>query len=175
MMTLNYIIDFVIRELEGGYVNSKTDRGGETKYGITKNLALSYKCNVATLTIDQAINIYTKEFMQKMKIGMLNDISSKITYKVFELAIHAGSSRAVKILQTILSYKSKLVDIDGILGMQTANVLKSQLNSKIYTEQDIIEKFVELQIDYYKNIVANDLSQQVYLKGWINRANKMIS
>jgi hypothetical protein len=39
------------------------------------------------------------------------------------------------------------------------------------TTKEKLRKLVDLRIEYFNNIVKNNASQSVYLKGWTNRAN----
>ena len=49
--------------MEGGYVNDPIDKGGETKYGISKR---SYpNLDIKNLTKEQAREIYYKDFWLK--------------------------------------------------------------------------------------------------------------
>ena len=51
---------------EGGYVNSPHDRGGETKYGISKN-AYPHE-DIRGLTIDRAMQLYRRDYWDRANV-----------------------------------------------------------------------------------------------------------
>jgi len=54
---------------EGGYVNDVNDRGGETRYGISKR---AYPhIDIANLTLAQAKEIYRTDYWDKVKCSSL--------------------------------------------------------------------------------------------------------
>jgi len=56
---------------EGGYVDDPTDRGGETKYGISKR---SYpQLDIKNLTLEQALEIYRKDYWKPSRVEKLPD------------------------------------------------------------------------------------------------------
>ena len=67
MMTTNFIKSFEeIIGIEGGYVNDPKDKGGETKYGISKR---SYPhLDIKNLTLNEAEYIYYNE-LPKRRFG----------------------------------------------------------------------------------------------------------
>jgi lysozyme family protein len=80
-----------------------------SKYGIS---AATYPdLDIPNLTIDDAKLIYKRDFWDKLKLDRLpNDIS----FDMFDCAVNAGISRAIKILQTTIDSKP-----DGIMGQDT--------------------------------------------------------
>lgn len=167
------LIENIIRR-EGGYVNHPADRGGPTNYGITiwtmKNRypELSYRelhNKVKTLRQDEAALIYRDEYYLKPKLYKLpTEIRSQMT----DMAVNIGPGKAVQLMQEILNVKP-----DGIIGPETSQ--------KAYEILDGIgpERFnnalVEKRKNHYMEIVTENPSQAVFLKGWLNRANEFKS
>ena len=61
---------------EGGYVNDPLDLGGETKYGISKR---SYPhLDIKNLTLDQAKQIYFRDFWQRGRSVFKNEVRRSI-------------------------------------------------------------------------------------------------
>ena len=50
----------ILMDHEGGYANAKYDRGGETKYGISKRQYPDL--DIENLTLEQARSIYFKDY-----------------------------------------------------------------------------------------------------------------
>lgn len=72
--------------MEGGYVNDPIDKGGETKYGISKR---SYpNLDIKNLTKEQAREIYYKDFWLKNKCDTMHPVFSVL---VFDTAVNMGS------------------------------------------------------------------------------------
>jgi lysozyme family protein len=95
---------------EGGYVNDPKDSGGETKYGISKK-AYPY-VDIPNLTIEQAKEIYKKDYWDRCKCDYLPDC---LSVAVFDFAVNSGTDRAIKYLQMAITG----ITVDGIIGNQT--------------------------------------------------------
>ena len=94
---------------EGGYSNDPNDRGGETKYGISKR---SYPTlDIASLTLADAKRIYHRDFW----IFISGDaLPWPLSYFVFDAAVNQGVAPAIRMLQQALG-----VEADGVIGPQT--------------------------------------------------------
>ena len=79
---------------EGGYVNNPADRGGETKFGISKG---SYpNLDIANLTKEEAAAIYKRDYWDGMNIDQLPPEMREV---VFDAAVNQGKDFASKALQ----------------------------------------------------------------------------
>lgn len=101
-------IAFVLR-YEGGYVNNVNDPGGETIYGISKKQYPSL--DIKNLTIDEAKEIYRKDFWQAVGADQL---PAKMAIAVFDCAVNQGVGTAIRLLQVALD-----VAVDGQIGPKT--------------------------------------------------------
>lgn len=94
---------------EGGYVNNPLDKGGETKYGISKR---SYpKLDIASLTQVDAKAIYLRDYW---KPAGCDSVPPAIAFDLFDMAVNSGVARAVKTLQRTVGTAE-----DGKLGPLT--------------------------------------------------------
>jgi len=75
---------------EGGYVNDKTDRGGETNYGISKRAYPNL--DIRSLTPELAGTIYKNDYWTPAGCDLLPPDMALI---VFDTAVNCGVSRAV--------------------------------------------------------------------------------
>lgn len=92
-MSFDSAVEFVLQR-EGGYVNNPKDRGGETKYGISKR---SYPdLDIANLTPEQAKEIYRKDFWQAIDGDNIAD--PKAALVAFDAAVNHGPGYAKKLL-----------------------------------------------------------------------------
>lgn len=94
---------------EGGYVNDLADRGGETKYGISKR---AYPhIDITNLTLAQAKNIYRTDYWDKVNCSSL---PPDLALLVFDAAVNNGVSAASRWLQGAAN-----VAVDGAIGPKT--------------------------------------------------------
>lgn len=103
---------------EGGYVNSKSDRGGPTKYGITHKTLAAHRgvlsvtaAQVKALTLKEAEEIYRRSYWTQSGGDLL---PAGLDYAAFDYGVNSGPARAVKSLQKVVG-----VTQDGIVGGQT--------------------------------------------------------
>lgn len=170
MLTVDQLIDQVIQR-EGGFSDHPADRGGPTKYGITQRTLSQWigkpasKEQIKNLTRRKAEEIYTDLFFTRPGIFKLPDPLLPI---VFDSAVNHGPARAVRMLQEVindLGFSS--IDEDGLIGPDTIDATRQAL-AKI-DENWLIAAYVEQRRLFYKEIVERDPSQQVFLRGWMNR------
>jgi hypothetical protein len=152
----NWLIEKWISHLisaEGGYVNNPHDKGGETNLGITIqtfnnakkfNFVMPKLTNIKELTRLQAIQIYKRLYFRPT-INMLNKLNFKYTpsaiIHLLDVSVNSGQKKANQ-MAILCGYKDK-----------TVNNEEMTLNRKVW----------------YSQIVNNNPSQKVFLKGWMNR------
>lgn len=156
---------------EGGYVNHKNDRGGATNLGITQDTLSLYLGRPATigdvklLTKETAAKIYKKNYYYAPKIDLLPDLIEPI---IFDIAVNSGAGRAIRMLQQALFDKGYPVGAtDGVIGKNTIKYANQWVDDLGVVA---INTLVEYRIKFYKKIIANNPSQQVFEKGWMARA-----
>lgn len=93
-MNKQQIINHII-EIEGGYVNDPSDSGGETNYGITKQVALDngYDGDMKDLSKDFAYQIYEKQYWNKLRA---DDYPIELAAKLVDMAVNLGVNRAAR-------------------------------------------------------------------------------
>lgn len=146
-------LDKVI-ELEGGYVNDPSDRGGETKYGISKKAYPNE--DIKNLTIERAKELYIEDYVKPCKADLL---PYELQYAHFDASVNHGVKGAAKILQRAAGVKD-----DGIIG-----------NITLKASKDVtLERYLLYRAFYYMEIVGNNPSQYKYIKGWANRLKHIL-
>lgn len=146
-----------ILQSEGGYSNHPADKGGETNFGIAKKFYPNE--DIKNLTIERAGEIYKSDYWDKIKGDWL---PSGIDYVVFDSAVNHGVSNAGKFLQKAINRINGPITVDGIIGTGT-------LGKAIKLGQMLIVEIIRERDIFYRKIVANDSSQEVFFKGWMNR------
>lgn len=162
-------------ENEGGFSNHVSDKGGATRSGISLSFLRQMfqkgslwvdvnkdkvidKKDLLNLTPNQIKNIYYEQFWIPIcKISPL-----KLLVKVFDTGVNIGVVKAIKLLQEVVES-----DVDGIVGPRTLIAIEAR------DPNLILQKFVSKLRKYYVDLVSQDNSQIVFIKGWINRAKKL--
>jgi lysozyme family protein len=155
--------DYMLKH-EGGYVNDSADPGGETRYGISKR---SYpNLNIKDLTLDQAREIYHRDFWTKAKCESIND--ENIATKFFDLAVNMGINQAVKLIQRALRAAGTQVVEDGVIGPITLAAINKA------DPTDLLAALKSEAAGYYRLIAQANPSQKKFLDGWLNRAYDIV-
>ena len=157
MKNFNEIIEKVL-EHEGGYVNDPKDLGGETKYGITKRFYPDV--DIKNLTIEQATEIYKKDYWDKNKVESL---PQNLWHIYFDMCVNMGKRTAVKVLQRAAVNKGRDIEVDGGLGPMTIGALKG-------VELDRVRAF---RVKYYVDLITARPEQEKFYLGWFRRATEV--
>ena len=157
MKSFKEIIKKVL-EHEGGYVNDPKDLGGETKYGITKRFYPDV--DIKNLTIEQATEIYKKDYWDKNKVESL---PQNLWHIYFDMCVNMGKRTAVKVLQRAAVNKGKNIEVDGGLGPMTIGALKG-------VELDRVRAF---RVKYYVDLITAKPEQEKFYLGWFRRATEV--
>lgn len=155
---------------EGGFTNNPDDKGGATNLGIT--LYTWEKSgwdkdgdhdidvdDLKSITSQDAAIIYKRLYWDRIQGDNIN--SQSVATLLFDFAVNSGISKAVKVIQSILSLTP-----DGILGQKTISLINQSNAKNLF---DILKIKRE---QYYRSIVQNNPSQSVFLNGWLNRLSK---
>ena len=154
-------LDYIF-EVEGGFTDDENDRGGATNFGIIEEEAreFGYTGDMRNLTKDFAKNIYLKKYYLGNKLDkILND---KVALSIFDWAVNSGG-RGIKKAQIVANKFGANLVIDGIVGKKTLEAINA-IDPKMF-----LNEYHEMQRTFYKNLAARDSSQEVFLKGWLNR------
>ena len=146
---------------EGGYSNDRNDPGNwtggkvglgflkGTKFGLAAN---TYpKLDIKNITVVEAKEIYKRDWWDKLGADQLHPA---IVYQLWDFAINAGKSRAVKELQRVAG-----VPDDGIIGPKTISAVK------VMEVNDVLLRLAAERLKFYTSLSTWDR----YGKGWTNR------
>lgn len=166
-----------IIKVEGGYVNNPHDRGGETKYGITKSVAEQhgYTGEMRKLSYSFAYDVYSKSYWD---VNMLDDVahlSERIAEEVADTGVNMGPGTAAKFLQralNALNRQEKLYDdllLDGQVGLKTLAALRDlfDVRDKKDAEKVLFILLNSFQTCRYVEIVEKNPTQEEFLFGWV--------
>lgn len=153
-------------ELEGGYSNDPVDRGGETNYGITKNVYQSWlkkhnltPTSMKNISLEDAQKIYDEYYWQPIQGNKLPPI---LAQQLFDYAVHSGPRQAIRDLQKILGVK-----VDGIMGPKTLSAIQSS------DPNQLAEQLLSARESFLHNLVKKLPEYKKFQKGFLNRIKKM--
>lgn len=149
---------------EGGFTHNPSDRGGDTRFGISA--ATFPHENIAQLTIDRAIQLYCVTFWMPL---CLDELPPRIAAKVFDTAVNMGPTAATRLLQqafNILAGAAQQLVEDGVMGAVT----RGRAN-RFQSEDVLLAVYCGLQWERYRQIIETNPSQRTFLGGWARRAS----
>jgi len=149
-----------VLQAEGGYVNDPHDRGGETKFGISRRQYPDE--DIHDLTLDRAAEIYLRDYWNFLELDLVK--VQAVAEEIFDTAVNMGPARAIRILQESLNWLGSNLVIDGKMGPNTRNAL----NAYRHTES-LLKVLNGVQFDHYQRIVEENPEQARYFRGWMRR------
>lgn len=160
---------------EGGFDNHPADRGGATKYGITRgDLSKWLKRSVSVdevrnMTYDTASSIYRAWYWDSLSLDLVKN--EAIAIALFDMGVLRGIGWPIKQAQTICNNLrvAPSLTVDNHMGPKTAEALNS-VNTR-----DFIEAYEGVCEAGFRSIVARNSSQKVFLRGWLNRSKRLLT
>ncbi len=153
---------------EGGYTDHPLDKGGPTNKGITIGRLSDYlgrtatKDEVKNLDFEIIKLIYRKYYWDVLNLDHILDQS--IATALFDMGVLCGTGTAARLCQDVLGIsQTKKMDLKSLEAINAT------------TDEDFIPKFSDRNIQRFNEIVTNNPSQSVFLKGWKNRAERLLS
>ena len=170
---VNVVIGF-----EGGYVNDKDDKGGETNYGITTATLESAKAkgwipsniSIRNLKLSHAKTIYKNGYWNAIKA---DDLPYPLDLIMFDMAVNHGVNTAIKLLQkTLNSMLDFDLAVDGIIGPKTMAAVEKLTNTGHL--RCLCAYILLNRVELYTSIIQGNKTQEKFFKGWItNRVVKL--
>jgi lysozyme family protein len=175
---------------EGGdkFTDDPTDRGGETRWGITKVVAhaphvktklwAKHKWNgdMRTLPEGLAYDIYAMDFWDSLSLDRVMEYSTLLAYLLFNIGVNAHPVTAGRHLQrslNIFNNRQKLYPdlvVDGKPGAVTIRALDAFLKARGRQGlQVLVNNINGLMTNYYTNIAEKDETQEKWSYGWAVR------
>ena len=147
----------LILKSEGGFVNHKSDPGGMTNFGVTRNVWKEWvkhevdETEMRSLTPEMVTPLYKQRYWDACKCS---DLPLGVDYVVFDSAVNMGPSRAAKLLQAALEVKA-----DGIIGRASIAAATAA------DPAELVESFSLGKEAFYQSLPTF----LTFGKGWLNR------
>ena len=180
---------------EGIYSNHPNDSGGETFRGITKrhhpdwegwlivdeirlknveNFEEILKKNYHLLLLAEKFYYDNYWNTSNLNLDKIGEIFPNTACQLFDIAVNMGPNTAGKILQRAINILNrdeknyKNITVDGIIGPKTLDILTNEFQ----IERAYLPKLIILlRAKRYIDIVENNESQEVFIRGWLNRVS----
>jgi lysozyme family protein len=155
-----------VEAVKKGFSNHPNDTGGATMCGITLKTYTSY-CkkkgrkeptvdDLKKISLCEWLDVLKSLYWDKMKADKINNQS--IANLCVDNVWGSGSGY-IKNIQRVLG-----VTADGIVGDQTLSAINNHPN-----QRELFGKLWERRRMFYVNLTVSRPSDQVFLKGWMNR------
>jgi lysozyme family protein len=175
-----------VLELEGGFVNHRSDPGGATNFGISIRYLLDRGDldrdglpdgdvdgdgdididDIRALTPAAAKHLYHTGFWLPNRLYEV--LNQEVGEKIFDMVVNMGSRQAWKLVQRALNgraYSGAPLVVDGIVGPNTLNALND-----LARNATLIEAIRDEQRSFYQRLILKRPSLAVFENGWMNRA-----
>lgn len=163
-------IEYVL-ENEGTFV---VDSGGATKYGCTATAVAEYRGvdsvsnrEVRELSREEAIDIYRELYWDRL---CLDDVKNTgVATCILDVGINRGVSVGARYAQTVCNALGASISVDSKIGPKTTEAI-----NKCKAEA-FIRSYWALVVKGYEEIVKVKPWLGIYKKGWLNRANRLLT
>lgn len=170
------LIDEVILK-EGGYSNHPSDRGGETMYGITIEVArkYGYTDEMRDMPKDVARAIYRKKYWIDPGFAEVGEVSMTVARELFDTGVNMGTAKASEFLQiAINAFNHQGTDYpdvteDGDIGAATIRSLREYVRLRGNRGVGVLLKTLNcLQGARYIDISRTRQKNEDFVFGWID-------
>ena len=166
--TIDEALIFTLKN-EGGFSHHPNDRGGATNRGITAATLAKFlgKPSVSVQEVKDldyatTTQIYKRYYWDVMNLDQVFD--QGIATALFDMGVLCGTGTAARLCQEVLG----MMPVSNTINAATL----ARLNAT--TDEVFIPAFAARHRQRFEQIVKNNPSQQVFLKGWLNRANRLL-
>lgn len=171
----------ILRKAEGGYANNPLDRGGETYAGITKKnfpnwagwaIIDQQKRKPYEIILNPKLDVLVADFYKKNFWNALkcDNFSKSVAMNLCDFGVGSGIVTAAKafqkVINSLLPTGATTLVADGKIGPATISAANKLDQKKLNNA------LLEYRANFYRKIVSNNPSQNVFLQGWLNRLIK---
>lgn len=158
---------------EGGFSNDVGDHGGATRYGITRaDASRWYKRPVSiaemqALPLEVAKDIYRAWYFDANGCNHMD--AREISISIFDIGVVCGIGTSARMAQEVCNILGHQVSVDRQIGPKTLLALNS------VAPHDFVKAFADRVAARFHGIVNNNESQRKFLRGWLNRAHRLLT
>ncbi|MBV7256617.1 hypothetical protein KCG44_07445 [Pacificimonas sp. WHA3] len=176
-------IDCLLDELierEGGFVAHPDDRGGPTKYGITRQTARAhgYEGAMADFPRALALEIYTQRYWEGPRFHEVAKIAPHVAEELFDTGVNMGPATATLFLQRALNALNRKgrdwadVDLTRRVDDATRGALSAFLRKRGTRGETVLVRALDaLQGARYIELAEGRPANESFVYGWL--ANRL--
>lgn len=174
-MTIDQLIDDLIAR-EGGYSDHPADRGGATRWGITRAVARQhgFTGDMRIFPRDEAAAIYRRIYWQRPNFAAVAKRAPALAAELFDTGANMGPAIAARFLQRALNALNRNardypdLAVDGAIGPATLAALDAFLDLRGMAGEPALLKGVEaLQGERYIALAERRPANEAFLYGWL--------
>lgn len=174
---MQHLLDELVGR-EGKYSNHPSDRGGETMWGITAQVARSfgYTGLMSQMPRSEACRIYATRYWDQPRFGDVAEINLAVAEELFDTGVNMGTATAGKFLQRALNTLNREgkawpdVVVDGAVGAMTLSALQAFMSQRgVPQGASVMLRMLNAQqcVRYMELSEANK-SQEDFVFGWVS-------
>ena len=158
---------------EAGYVNHPSDPGGETNYGITKQVAVAngYYGPMKEMPKDFAWSVYYDQYLGKPGYDKVLAYSPAVAEELVDTAVNTGVSRSSLWFQKALNSLNRggkdypSITVDGKVGSSTIKAYASleKVRGKVKACEMVIKLVDAQQANHYMSLTK----MSDFTPGWV--------
>lgn len=158
---------------EGGFSNDKFDHGGATKFGITISELSRWRkrpvsvAEVAAMGVQEAMAIYKAWYWDSMDLDQVVHTGEQMS--MFDIGVVMGIGIPPFFAQRICNNHGAHLTEDKHIGPLTI----AEINKMV--EAVFVRDFSTMSENRFRGIVNANHSQAKFLKGWLNRAHRLLT
>lgn len=172
-------IDRMIHDLierEGDFVAHPADKGGPTRWGITKSVArrFGYTDRMEQLPREVAAAIYRRQYWQLPGFDKVAQTAPKLAEELFDTGVNMGTATAIGFLQRALNALNRNgldygdIAVDRKIGVATLQALSEFFHRRGAPAEMVLTKAIDaLQGAHYVRLAEARPSQEAFLYGWL--------
>lgn len=161
--------------IEGGYSDHPSDRGGETQWGITEEVAREdgYVGEMRALPKARALDIYRRLYWDRIGLEWVAAVDPDVALEVFDTGVNMGVTVAVRFLQRALNTLNRRgrdfadLVVDGVAGPASASALRSLVKARGRPGRAVLLAYLNaLQGARYVDLAEAREANEDFIFGW---------
>ena len=177
-MTLHTIGGLIndLLDREGGYVDHKDDRGGQTRYGITEATARAhgYAGTMRDFPVDRARAIYRRLYWDRPRFSDVSALTPSLAAELFDIGVNMGPGVATAFLQRALNALNRQgkdhpdLVVDRRIGARTLDALRAFIDKRGQAGETVLLRAIDgLQAARYVELAESRPANESFLYGWL--------